>query len=268
MSHCLSMRGVWKSYDAGVRGCSATVTVLRDVHLDVAPGEMVGIAAAPASGKTTLLMCAAGLLRADRGLVTWFGEPPRRDASARPEGIALAGDRPFPYGFLTIREAVEYAAIAHDLPLRDSAQRVSDALERAGLGASAHRRVDTLEGNTLARLSIASALLARPRLVLVDDLPPDCDADTAAQLLEVLRGVARDGAGIVVAGRFAARLFVGADLADVRTRCFTLTAGRVEAVSDRADVSARRAVAAVPLAHTRVAEPSARASAARPPEAQ
>ena len=71
------MRGVWKSYDAGVRGCSATVTVLRDVHLDVSPGEMVGITAAPVSGKTTLLMCAAGLLRADRGYITWFGQPPR-----------------------------------------------------------------------------------------------------------------------------------------------------------------------------------------------
>jgi ABC-type multidrug transport system ATPase subunit len=268
MSHCLSMCGVWKSYDAGVRGCSATVTVLRDVYLDVAPGEMVGVAAAPVSGKTTLLMCAAGLLRADRGYVTWFGGPPRRDASARPDGIALAGDRPFPYGFLTIREAVEYAAIVRDLPLRDSAHRVSDALERAGLAAIAHRRVDTLEGNALARLAVASALLARPRLVLVDDFAPGCDADTAVQLLAVLRGVARDGAGIVIAGRFATRLAAAVDFADVRTRCFTLVAGRVEPGSDRADAAARRAVASTPHAHTRVAERSSRASAAGPPEAQ
>src|SRR5580765_7899868 len=138
MSDCLSMCGVSKSYDAGVRGCSATVSVLRDVHLDVASGEIVGIAAAPASGKTTLLMCAGGLLRPDRGFVSSFGGPPRRDASARPEGIAFAGDRPFPYGFLTIREAVEYAAIVRDLPLRDSAQRVADALDRTALGAVAH----------------------------------------------------------------------------------------------------------------------------------
>jgi ABC-type multidrug transport system ATPase subunit len=229
---------------------------------------MVGIAAAPVSGKTTLLMCAAGVLRPDRGYVTWFGGPPRRDASARPEGIALAGDRPFPYGFLTIREAVEYAAIVRDLPLRDSAQRVGDALERVGLGAISHRRVDTLEGNALARLAIASALLARPRLVLIDDFAPGCDADTAAQLLAVLRGVAHDGAGIVVSGRYATRLSVGADLADVRTRCFTLVAGRVEPASNRGDVAARRAVAAAPHAHTRVAERSSPASAARPPEAQ
>jgi ABC-type multidrug transport system ATPase subunit len=268
MSHCLSMCGVWKSYDAGVRGCSASVSVLRDVHLDVAAGEMVGIAAAPASGKTTLLMCAGGLLRPDRGHVSWFGGPPCRDASARPDGIALAGDRPFPYGFLTIREAVEYAAIVRDLPLRDNAQRVGDALERAGLAAISHRRVDTLDGNALARLAVANALLARPRLVLVDDFAPGCDADTAVQLLTLLRGMARTGAGVVVAGRFAARLSAGADLIEVRARSFTLAGGRVEPASERGDVAARRTVAAVPHAHTRVAEPSSRASAARPNGAQ
>ena len=72
MSDCLSMCGVWKSYDAGVRGCSATVSVLRDVHLNVAAGEMVGIAAAPASGKTTLLMVTLyNQVVAEMKKVTW-----------------------------------------------------------------------------------------------------------------------------------------------------------------------------------------------------
>jgi len=269
MSDCLSMCGVWKSYDAGVRGCSATVSVLRDVHLNVAAGEMVGIAAAPASGKTTLLMCAGGLLRLDRGFVSWFGGPPHRDASARPDGIVFAGDRPFPYGFLTIREAVEYAAIVRDLPLHDSPQRVGDALERVGLSAIAHRRVDSLAANALARLAVANALLARPRLILVDDFAPGCDADTASELLALLRGLARGGAGVVVAGRYVASLPVEADRVPVPTRVLTLAAGRVEPTSERADVAARRAVAAVlPHAHTRVAEPASRLSAARPNGAQ
>jgi ABC-type multidrug transport system ATPase subunit len=269
MSDCLSMCGVWKSYDAGVRGCSATVSVLRDVHLDVAAGEMVGIAAAPASGKTTLLMCAGGLLRPDRGFVSWFGGPPRRDASARPDGIAFAGDRPFPYGFLTIREAVEYAAIVRDLPLHDSARRVADALERVGLASIAHRRVDTLAGSTLARLALANALLARPRLVLVDDFAPGCDADTAAELLALLRGLTRDGAGVVVVGRYVSLLSpVEADRVEIFTRAFTLDSGRVEPSFERADIAAHRAVAALPHAHTRVAEPSSVLPAARPHGAQ
>ena len=260
MSDCLTMCGVWKGYDAGVRGCSATVSVLRDIHLDVAPGEIVGIVAAPASGKTTLLMCAGGLMRPDRGFVSWFGAPPRDDHSARPEGIAFAGDRPFPYGFLTIREAVEYAAIVRDLPLRDSSQRVAEALDRTQLAPISHRRVDTLDGGALARLAMATALLARPRLVLVDDFAPGCDADTALEMLVLLGGLAREGAGVVVAGRFAARFpSVQAD-SPPSIRLFTLTSGRLGETTPL-DIPARRGVV-LPHAHTRVAEVS-RSTAAR-----
>ena len=258
------MCGVSKSYDAGVRGCSATVSVLRDVDLEVAPGEIVGIVAAPASGKTTLLMCAGGMLRPDRGTISWFGTPPRRDSAARPEGIAFAGDRPFPYGFLTIREAVEYAAIVRDLPSRDAAERVGHALERVAIAAIAHRRVDTLDGNALARLSVATALLAPPRLLLVDDFAPGCDADTTDQLLAVLRGVAREGAGIVIAGRFVAPL-AGAQADDTRDRIrlMVLSGGTLEPAIDHVAIPGRRLTAPHPYAHTRVAELPPPPSAAR-----
>ena len=257
MTDCLSMCGVWKSYDAGIRGCSATISVLRDVHLDVAPGEIVAIAAAAASGKTTLLMCAGGMLRPDRGFLSWFGSPPRREVSTRPDGIAFAGDRPFPYGFLTIREAVEYAAIVRDLPLRDSAQRVTDSLERTGLAHQSHRRVDSLDGNALARLSMAAALLARPRLILVDDFAPGCDAETAGEMLAVLRCIASNGAGIVIAGRYVGLLESAAmDSVQPPIRLFALTGGRLESTAERADVAARRATSAVMHTHTRVAEVS------------
>jgi ABC-type multidrug transport system ATPase subunit len=247
MSDCLSMRGVWKSYQAGVRGCSASVSVLRDLQLDVAAGEIVGVVAAPASGKTTLLMCAGGLLRPDRGTVSWFGGPPRRDFSSRPDGIAYAGDRPFPYGFLTIREALEYAAIVRDLPVRDGADRVDPALERAGLGPISHRRVDAIDGAALARLALAAALLARPRLLLVDDLAPGVDADTAAEVLAVVRGVAHEGAAVVIAGRLVARLAALEPLGPtVKTRFLTLVSGRLESSDERPAVAARRAAAASP----------------------
>ncbi len=269
MSDCLSMRGVWKSYEAGVRGCSATVSVLRDIQLDVSSGEIVGIVAAGASGKTTLLMCAGGLLRPDRGSISWFGGPARRDFSSRPDGIAYAGDRPFPYGFLNIREALEYAAIVRDLPVRDGADRVACALERTGLGAIADRRVDEIDGSALARLAVASSLLARPRLVLVDDLAPGYDADTAAELLAVLRGLAREGAAVVIAGRLAARLAaLDAFPSQPETRFLSLAGGRLESISERPALAARRAAAPLPNGaphETSLHAPRARVAELSPP---
>ena len=275
MSDCLSLRGVSKSFEAGVRGCSATVRVLNDLDLDVYAGEIVGVHAAPSSGKTTLLMCAAGLLRPDRGAVSWFGRPAARNAVARPDGIAFVSDRPFPYAFLSVREAVEYAAIVRDLPLADHSARVSEALERTRLAAIAHRRVDALDGGQVSRLALASALLSSPRLLLVDDLGSGCDATTALELLTLLRSTAAGGAGVLIAGRLVPWLasedatrrprVAPASLATrVPGRFVSLVGGKIGMVAHGAADVPRRASA--PLAAARVAEwalPSARQNEAR-----
>jgi ABC-type sulfate/molybdate transport systems ATPase subunit len=69
----LSITSLSKSYRAGAAGCSARVSVLRDVDLALWPGEMVALEGAWASGRSTLLKCAAGLLRPDAGSIFWFG---------------------------------------------------------------------------------------------------------------------------------------------------------------------------------------------------
>jgi ABC-type multidrug transport system ATPase subunit len=254
MNDCLALRGISKSYEAGIRGCSATVRVLRELDLDVSAGEIVAVSAAPSAGKTTLLLCGAGLLRPDRGSVSWFGRPPRRDASNRPDGIAYASDRPFPYAFLSVREALEYAAIVRDLPLGDSSARVAQALERTNLAAVAHRRVDALNAAQLSRMALAGALLARPRLLLVDDLSSGGDSATAHELLCLVRSAAADGAGVVVAGRLVAWLAatdVGAQ-PRARTRFVSLVGGRIEAPADEPIAVVPRAPGT--LAPARVAE--------------
>ena len=69
MSNAIVVRNLWKSYSAGVRGCSARVWVLRGCSLLVQQGERVGVVGARASGKSTLLQCLAGDRRPDAGHV-------------------------------------------------------------------------------------------------------------------------------------------------------------------------------------------------------
>jgi ABC-type taurine transport system ATPase subunit len=85
MPLALHARALWKSYAAGVEGCSARIWVLRGVSLDVEQGECVAVLGARGAGTTTLLHCLAGLRRADAGTVDrrlattlvdrWSGEP-------------------------------------------------------------------------------------------------------------------------------------------------------------------------------------------------
>lgn len=249
MTESLALCGVSKSYHAGVRGCSATIAVLRDVDLTVSAGEIVTVSALPGAGKTTLMMCAAGLIRPDRGYVSWFGGPLQRDVASKPDGIAYASDRPFPYGFLTVREALEYGAIARDLPFRDSGRIVSCALDRARLGVAADRRVDSLTRSDLARMSIASALLSSPGLLLVDDVGSGCDATTAIELIALVRGLASSGTAVVMTGPLVSWLSSGPPSLAC-SRAVALIAGRIRPAVDASRSGVR---AAVP--HARVAEP-------------
>jgi hypothetical protein len=84
----LSIVSLFKSFRAGTAGCSARVSVLRDLDLALWPGEIVALEGTRASGRTTLLACAAGALKPDAGTVFWLG------ARAAPPGtIAYASSR-------------------------------------------------------------------------------------------------------------------------------------------------------------------------------
>ncbi len=68
----LSIIELTKCFRVGTSGCSASASVLRGVNLALWPGEIVAVCGARGSGTSTLLRCAAGLLRPDSGLVRWF----------------------------------------------------------------------------------------------------------------------------------------------------------------------------------------------------
>jgi ABC-type sulfate/molybdate transport systems ATPase subunit len=78
MSVALHLDDVWKSYAAGIRGCSARVWVLRGVSIEISAGERVAIVGAPGAGKSTLLQCAAGERKLDAGSITGALAPRQR----------------------------------------------------------------------------------------------------------------------------------------------------------------------------------------------
>lgn len=72
----LVIRGLVKSFRAGVNGCHARANVLNGIDVEVRAGEILGVAGAVGSGKTTLLLCVAGLLRPDAGTIKMCGVAP------------------------------------------------------------------------------------------------------------------------------------------------------------------------------------------------
>ena len=193
----LSARSLAKSYHAGIRGCSARVDALRGVDLDVRIGEAVGIVGPIGSGKSTLLLCLAGLLRPDAGMVSWFGRPV--DVAGRPPGLVYASQRPAHHAFMSVGEAVDYQAMLRGIPGDGREAAVRRVLAATGLADHAFAPVAELQRVSLARLALAQAIVARPRILLLDDTLSALDQVTRRELIDILRGMVSDGTTLAVA---------------------------------------------------------------------
>jgi ABC-type glutathione transport system ATPase component len=99
MTLALRARTLWKSYAAGVVGCSARAWVLRGASLEVERGECLAVLGAPGAGTTTLLYCLAGLRRLDAGTVETdlapllIGAEQEREPRPRDDRLVLIDDR-------------------------------------------------------------------------------------------------------------------------------------------------------------------------------
>lgn len=165
-----------------------------DVELDA--GEGITVLFGPSgSGKTLTLDAIAGFLRPDSGRIIvdgsilYDGEAGvHLSPQARRCGYVFQNYALFPH--MTLRENLEFAAAARGK--LDRHKRVNEMLERFQLGDMAGRRPHELSGGQKQRGSIARALLADPRLLLLDEPAQGLDAVLRQELYRVLREVRRD----------------------------------------------------------------------------
>lgn len=172
----------------GVVSGYGRLEVLHDVELAVAEGEIVSVLGANGAGKTTTMRTISGLLDVWSGQITFDGKDIR---NLKPEQVAGAGLGHLPEGrgiltTLTVQENLEIGAVVR----RDSAQAVRTDFDRVtDLFPDLARRLDepagALSGGQQQMLAIARALMARPRLIMVDEL----SFGLAPLLVEELFGV-------------------------------------------------------------------------------
>jgi ABC-2 type transport system ATP-binding protein len=166
--HCaVRVRGLSKTYRSGSSARAVSTSALREISLYVDSGEIVGVVGRPGAGKSTLLLCLSGLLRADEGTITWFGE--QITPHHVPPGLAYVPQRAGYYSFLSVREALEYYATLHDLSSASRASQVERALREVSLHVHATRRVSSLPPSMVQRLGLAQALIGEPRAIMLDE---------------------------------------------------------------------------------------------------
>ena len=169
--------------------------VLRDVDLQIEPGEFVALAGPNGGGKTTLLRLTLGLERPTRGDVRLFGEP--ADSFRERAGLGYLAQRTNlgVQAPATVREVVAAGRCARK-PFgrfgRADDDAIEDAIERVGLGELRNRPLTRLSGGQQQRAFIAKALAAEPRLLALDEPTTGVDVESQEALAELLARLHRE----------------------------------------------------------------------------
>lgn len=192
----VSLHGVGKTFG----DAEAAVHALREITLEVEPGEMLAIVGESGSGKTTLLNVIGGIEAADTGTIVVAGQ----DISGR-KPRALSRFRREHVGFifqffnlvptLTAQENVE---VVVELTGRGDRRTASDLLAAVGLADRRHNFPAQLSGGQQQRVAIARALITEPDLLLADEPMGALDVATGQRVLELLQETNRSGLGVIM----------------------------------------------------------------------
>ena len=158
--------------------------VLREIAIELPAGETLSVLGPNGAGKTTLLRVLATLLRPTAGSVSVLGaELPRQSWQARGR-IGYLGHQPLLYRELTVRENLEFNARLHSV--EHAGARISELLERTGLGRRGGDLVRNLSAGMLQRAAVCRALLHEPELLLLDEPRSHLDVGAAGAIEALL----------------------------------------------------------------------------------
>jgi len=161
-----------------------------DVSLELNGAECLALFGPNGAGKTTLLRLLAGLLKPTAGTARINGETLRGDATARAQ-VGFISHQSMLYAALTVRENIELAARLYGVA--DPRAATERVLREMRVSERAETRVRALSRGMQQRVSIARALVHRPRVLLLDEPYTGLDALGAAALTETLERLRRDG---------------------------------------------------------------------------
>ncbi len=189
----IRIEGLRKRYGEG----DTAVDALKDVHMTVAPGEVVGLIGPSGSGKSTLLKCLGAVTEPSGGRMVLGGQTIYDGRWTLPDLRALRRDRigfvfqaPYLIPFLDVTDNVALLPMLAGRPNAEARARAMELLKALEVDHRARARPSELSGGEQQRVSIARALANRPPVILADEPTAPLDSERALGVMRLLNQMA------------------------------------------------------------------------------
>jgi ABC-2 type transport system ATP-binding protein len=182
----IQCRNLRKTYDGKVEA-------VRGLDLDIQAGECFGLLGPNGAGKTTTIEILEGLLAPTSGEVRIFGRTWQEDERELRELLGISLQETRLSEKLTVRETIELFASFYRQP-----RASQEVLEQLALTEKADSWVGKLSGGQRQRLAVATALVANPRILFLDEPTTGLDPQSRRQLWDIIRGFQRGGGTILL----------------------------------------------------------------------
>jgi iron(III) transport system ATP-binding protein len=183
----LSIRSIRKTFPTP----TGPLTVLDDVNLIIAPGELFFLLGPSGCGKTTLLRCLAGLDFPTGGSI-FFGDRDVTDLAPHLRETAMVFQSYALWPHLSVSDNIAFGLVERKVPTEERDRRVREALASVRLDGLGDRSIDQLSGGQQQRVALARALVVRPRCLLLDEPLSNLDAQLRVEMRQEIRRIVKE----------------------------------------------------------------------------
>jgi ABC-2 type transport system ATP-binding protein len=187
----IELRGLTKVYDGSIRA-------LDSLTFAVPQGSIFGFLGLNGAGKTTTINIIAGLLRQDAGTMSIFGREISSGDYEYKRQIGFVLDRPLYFEEMTGEEYLNFVAVMYDLPTDEAEKRRHELFEFFDLNDRQYDPIENYSTGMRKKISLAAAIIHRPKLVILDEPLEGIDALSANAIKETLRLMANKGETVFI----------------------------------------------------------------------
>lgn len=178
------------------------LTALDHLNLNISEGEIFGLLGPNGAGKTTAIRILAGLIAADSGVVTMFGERQTITNMNTRRKMGLVTQEITVFSDLTAIENLRYFGGLHGMNGEELENNVNAVLEFVGLSEHAKKYPKKFSGGMQRRLNIACALVHHPQFLIMDEPTVGIDPQSRNHILEAVKKIAKQGTTVLYTSHY------------------------------------------------------------------